>query len=170
MLKKLDIGVERLGNSAADEPYSALEGYRGRYDGRAVTLDFHDPQADGQIGKTRIATVHDGESDGVTVVRNRDKSPGGPDELPDEVDVAGGAFAEQFTVYFGARAIARNVVDDERQDPLLERHDADDELVELLVEENRVAAMRWERLLDTAIAERYLAVVCQAADRIETVQ
>lgn len=161
------LGLDRLGNSAVDEPYDVLEAHRGEYNGRTVTVDYREPPAesDGQISKSIFVANHAGNSAATITVRNNDKSPGGDDDLPAETSVPGEAFGEQFTVHSDAPSIARQVIDDGVRESLL---DLKDDIVELRVEDNRVVATRWERLHDTRMGERYLTTVCRAADQIES--
>jgi hypothetical protein len=65
------MGLERMGDAAAEEGFNPLEAYRGTFEGRQVTLDHVGNQSSEASDWTRVTAPHDGDPGGRLVVRER---------------------------------------------------------------------------------------------------
>ena len=104
------MGLERMGDAAAEEGFNPLEAYHGTFEGRQVTLDHVGNQSSEASDWTRVAAAHDGDPGGRLVVRERGLG-GVPDsEFPPAVEVRDDALSDRFHVYCADAALAREVL------------------------------------------------------------
>lgn len=153
-------GLTGSGSEAGGVPVPFLDAYRGTYEGRTVTLDYN---SGATINKTIVTAEHDATVEDPVIIERVGAGGTGSSDLPPEVELFEGAFAEQFSVHSADPELARTAVTTGVQTAITELEDP----IDIVVEGDRVRARTQGRVLDADVVEGYLGVVCRLADEVE---
>jgi len=158
------MGLERMGDAAAEEGFNSLEAYRGTFEGRQVTLDHVGNQSSEASDWTRVAAAHDGDPGGRLVVRERGLG-GVPDsEFPPAVEIRDDALSDRFHVYCGDAALAREVL----AGPVRKLLVGADAVDQVTVTGGRVESKQRLQPFDAAVVRTHMRVATRVADAVET--
>lgn len=158
------MGLERLGNAAAEEGFNPLEAYRGEFEGRQVTLDHVGNQSSEASDWTRVTAPHDGAVGGRLVVRERGLGGVPESELPPAVALPDDELTERFDIYSEDAPFARAVLSGHVGDRLLDAEPVD----EVAVGDGTVTSKQRLQPFDAAVIRIHMRVATAVADAVET--
>jgi hypothetical protein len=157
------MGLERMGDAAAEEGFNPLEAYRGAFEGRQVTLDHVGNQSSEASDWTRVTAPHDGDPGGRLVVRERGLGGLSDSEFPPSVDVRDDALSDRFRVYCADAAFGREVL----AGPVRELLVGADAVGQVTVTGGRVESKQRLHPFDAAVIRTHVRVATAVADAIE---
>ena len=158
------MGLERMGDAAAEEGFNPLEAYRGTFEGRQVTLDHVGNQSSEASDWTRVTAPHDGDPGGRLVVRERGLGGVPESEFPPVVEVRNDALSDRFHVYCADAALAREVL----ADPVRELLVGADAVDQVIVTGGQVESKQRLQPFDAAVLRTHMRVATRVADAVET--
>ena len=154
------MGLERMGDAAAEEGFNPLEAYHGTFEGRQVTLDHVGNQSSEASDWTRVAAAHDGR----LVVRERGLGGVPESEFPPAVEVRDDALSDRSHVYCADAALAREVLAGPVRELLVGANAVD----QVTVTGGRVESKQRLQPFDAAVLRTHMRVATRVADAVET--
>ena len=158
------MGLERMGDAAAEEGFNPLEAYRGTFEGWQVTLDHVGNQSSEASDWTRVTAPHDGDPGGRLVVRERGLGGVPESEFPPPVEVRDDALSDRFHVYCADAALAREVL----ADPVRELLVGADAVDQVIVTGGQVESKQRLQPFDAAVLRTHMRVATRVTDAVET--